>query len=186
MNRTRPGTATGGSMARIVMIAGTALIQVICRVPISSQKPRRLNLRSTTRQAPAARVPSSPTTSALMWNSGRQQYPRSAGVSRWCAATAAATWVSWSSRSRMPFGVPVVPLVHRKIPPRPVAANSPSGPEGPGPGSPSTGSPDSQSSPTSAHGCATFSIRATSAAGAPGSSGTATRPAATMPTRAQA
>src|SRR6266568_3600009 len=63
MNRTRPGTATGGSMARIVMIAGTALIQVICRVPISSQNPRRLNLRSTTRQAPAARVPSSPTRS---------------------------------------------------------------------------------------------------------------------------
>ena len=73
MNLTRPGTATGGSMARIVMIAGTALIQVICRVSISSQNPRRLNLRSTTRQAPAARVPSSPTTSALMWNSGRQQ-----------------------------------------------------------------------------------------------------------------
>ena len=73
MNRTRSGTATGGSMARIVMIAGTALIQVICRAPISSQKPRRLNLRSTTRQAPADRVPSSPTTSALMWNRGRQQ-----------------------------------------------------------------------------------------------------------------
>ena len=34
------------------MIAGTALIQVICRVSISSQNPRRLNLRSTTRQAP--------------------------------------------------------------------------------------------------------------------------------------
>ena len=73
MKRTRPGGATGGSMARMVMIAGTALIQVICRVSISSQNPRRLNLRSTTRQAPAARVASSPTTSALMWNRGRQQ-----------------------------------------------------------------------------------------------------------------
>ena len=29
MKRTRPGVATGGSMARMVMIAGTALIQVI-------------------------------------------------------------------------------------------------------------------------------------------------------------
>ena len=73
MKRTRPCVATGGSMARMVMIAGTALIQVICRVSISPQKPRRLNLRSTTRQAPAARVASSPTTSALMWNRGRQQ-----------------------------------------------------------------------------------------------------------------
>ena len=64
--RTRPRVATGGSMPRMVMIAGTALIQVICRASISSQNPRRLNLRSTTRQAPAARVASSPTTSALM------------------------------------------------------------------------------------------------------------------------
>ena len=51
MKRTRPAAATGGSMARMVMIAGTALIQVICRVPISSQNPRRLNVRSTTSPA---------------------------------------------------------------------------------------------------------------------------------------
>ena len=62
-----------GSMAKIVMIAGTALIQVISCSSIMAQNPRRLNLRSSTRQARAARVASSPTTSALTWNSGRQQ-----------------------------------------------------------------------------------------------------------------
>ena len=72
--RTRPaGGTAGGSMASTAMIAGTALIQVIRCCSISSQKPRRLNLRSSTRQAPAARVASNPTTSALTWNSGRQQ-----------------------------------------------------------------------------------------------------------------
>ena len=55
------------------MIAGTALIQVIRRSAISSQKPRRLNLRSTARYAPACRVASSPTTSALTWNNGSEQ-----------------------------------------------------------------------------------------------------------------
>ncbi len=55
------------------MIAGTALIQVISCSLIMAQKPVRLNLRSTTRQARAARVASRPTTSALTWNSGRQQ-----------------------------------------------------------------------------------------------------------------
>ncbi len=44
MKRTRPCVATGGTMARMVMIAGTALIQLICRVSISSQKPRRAEL----------------------------------------------------------------------------------------------------------------------------------------------
>ncbi len=48
------------------MIAGTALIQVMARSPMSSQNPRLLNLRSTVRYAPACRVASSPTTSALM------------------------------------------------------------------------------------------------------------------------
>ena len=72
--RTRRAAGTaGGSMASTVMIAGTALIQVIRRCSISSQNPRRLNLRSSTRQARAARVASNPTTSALTWNSGRQQ-----------------------------------------------------------------------------------------------------------------
>ena len=55
------------------MIAGTALIQLIRRSAISSQKPRRLNLRSTARYAPARRVASSPTTSALTWNNGSEQ-----------------------------------------------------------------------------------------------------------------
>ena len=72
--RTRAGGgAAGGSAARIVMMAGTALIQVISCSSIIAQNPRRLNLRSSTRQARAARVASSPTTSALTWNSGRQQ-----------------------------------------------------------------------------------------------------------------
>ena len=79
MKRTRPGGrvasggAAGGSMASTVMMAGTALIQVIRCAAISAQNPRRLNLRSSTRQARAARVASNPTTSALTWNSGRQQ-----------------------------------------------------------------------------------------------------------------
>jgi hypothetical protein len=47
------------------MIAGTALIQVIRCSAIISQKPRRLNFPSTARYAPARRVASSPTTSAL-------------------------------------------------------------------------------------------------------------------------
>ena len=72
--RTRAGGRTAaGSMASTVMIAGTALIQVICRVSIVAQNLRRLNLPSSTRQAPAARVASRPTTSALTWNSGREQ-----------------------------------------------------------------------------------------------------------------
>ena len=60
-------------MASTAMIAGTALIQVIRCCSISSQNRCRLNLRSSTRHAPAARVASNPTTSALTWNSGRQQ-----------------------------------------------------------------------------------------------------------------
>ena len=72
--RTRPGRwVAGGSMASTLMIAGTALIQVIRRSAIRAQNPRRLNLRSSTRQARAARVASNPTTSALTWNNGRQQ-----------------------------------------------------------------------------------------------------------------
>ena len=55
------------------MIAGTALIQVIRRSLISSQKPRLLNLRSSARYAPARRVASTPTTSALTWNRGSEQ-----------------------------------------------------------------------------------------------------------------
>ena len=74
MNRTRSlSGAAGGSMPRIVMMAGTALIQVTCRASISSQNPRRRNLRSTIRHAPAASAESTPTTSAFTWNSGRQQ-----------------------------------------------------------------------------------------------------------------
>ena len=72
-NRTPAGRGAGGSIARIEMIAGTALIQLIRRSAISSQKPRRLNLRSTARYAPARRVASSPTTSALTWNNGSEQ-----------------------------------------------------------------------------------------------------------------
>jgi hypothetical protein len=41
-------------MASTVMIAGTALIQVICCASIVAQNLRRLNARSSTRQAPAA------------------------------------------------------------------------------------------------------------------------------------
>ena len=64
--RIRPGVRTSpGSLARMVMIAGTALIQVISCSSIIAQNPRGLNLRSSTRQARAARVASSPTTSAL-------------------------------------------------------------------------------------------------------------------------
>ncbi len=80
--RTSAGRVRGGSIARIEMIAGTALIQVTRRSSIISQKPRRLNFRSTARYAPALRVASRPTTSALTWNSGSEQYPRSAAVSR--------------------------------------------------------------------------------------------------------
>ena len=72
--RTRPDDgAAAGSAASTVMIAGTALIQVTCLFSMTAQNPRRLNLRSSTRQARATRVASSPTTSALTWNSGRQQ-----------------------------------------------------------------------------------------------------------------
>ena len=55
------------------MIAGTALIQVISRSLISCQKPRLLNLRSSARYAPARRVASTPTTSALTWKRGSEQ-----------------------------------------------------------------------------------------------------------------
>ena len=55
------------------MIAGTALIQVMPRSSISGQNPRLLNLRSSARYAPARRVASSPTTSALTWNRGSEQ-----------------------------------------------------------------------------------------------------------------
>ena len=99
------------------MIAGTALIQVIRSAVIRSQNPRLLNLRSTARYAPARSVASSPTTSALTWNSGSEQYPRSARPSRCQSTTLDATCASCSSRSKIPFGVPVVPLVQRKIPP---------------------------------------------------------------------
>ena len=47
--RSRAGGAAGGSMARMEMIAGTALIQVIRSALIRSQNPRLLNLRSTAR-----------------------------------------------------------------------------------------------------------------------------------------
>jgi hypothetical protein len=90
-NRSAVGGEAGGSIARIEMIAGTALIQVIRSAVIRSQNPRLLNLRSTARYAPARSVPSSPTTSALTWNSGSEQYPRSARLSRCQPATLAAT-----------------------------------------------------------------------------------------------
>jgi hypothetical protein len=74
VKRTRSGARPArGSIASTAMIAGTALIQVIRCCSISAQNPRRLNLRSRTRQARAASVASNPTTSALTWNSGRQQ-----------------------------------------------------------------------------------------------------------------
>ena len=71
--RTRPGAGRGRLAASTVMIAGTALIQVTRCSPISAQNPRRLNLRSSTRQARRPGSRAIPTTSALTWNSGRQQ-----------------------------------------------------------------------------------------------------------------
>ena len=50
--RMRPGRTAGGFAASRAMIAGTALIQVTRCASISSQKPRRLNLRSSTRHPP--------------------------------------------------------------------------------------------------------------------------------------
>jgi len=90
-NRSSFGGSAGGSIDRIEMIAGTALIQVIRSALIRSQNPRLLNLRSTARYAPARRVASSPTTSALTWNSGSEQYPRSDRPSRCQSATLDAT-----------------------------------------------------------------------------------------------
>jgi hypothetical protein len=71
--RTAAGGAAGGSIARIEMIAGTALIQVMPRSRITSQNPWRLNLRSIASLAFACRVASRPTTSAFTWNSGSEQ-----------------------------------------------------------------------------------------------------------------
>ncbi len=106
----------------------------------------------------------------------------------------------------MPLGVPVVPLVHRKIPPDPDPGDAPAGltacsvsGHAPGPFGPcglsgtsggvSTARPGGTPEPeshTAASGRATASTRATSAAGAAGSSGTTTRPAARMLTSAAA
>ncbi len=56
--------------------------------------------------------------------------------------TLAATWDSWRSLSRTPLGVPLVPLVHRKIPPSGGVGTGPVGRcAAPGPGGVSTRSP---------------------------------------------
>ncbi len=60
-----------GSASR-EMMAGTALIQVMRRSAMSSQKPVRWNRSSRTRDDPATSVESRPTTSALMWKSGKR------------------------------------------------------------------------------------------------------------------
>ena len=94
----------------------------------------------------------------------------------------------------MPLGVPVVPLVHRKIPPDPAPRDAPAGLAGsvsahaPGPFGPNDlsgglnttrpgGRPEPES-PTAACGRAVASTRESSAAGPAGSSGITTRPAA--------
>ena len=76
------------------MIAGTALIHVIDRRPMSSQKAVRWNRSSSTRLEPATSVDSRPTTSALMWKSGSGLKPRSSGPSSRCDATQRAVWSS--------------------------------------------------------------------------------------------
>ena len=78
MNRMPRGTvSSGSSVLRRETMAGTALIHVIDRRPMRSQKPLRWNRSSRTRLEPATNADSSPTTSALMWNSGSGLKPRS-------------------------------------------------------------------------------------------------------------
>ncbi len=121
-NRSPAGKSSGPVFARTARIAGTALSHVIRRSARSSQNPVRRNRRSTTRVAPATRVASSPTTSALTWKSGSELNPRSSGVSRLCRATARATNSSCDSGSSTPFGVPVEPEVNSTTDPSPGAS----------------------------------------------------------------
>ena len=99
-------------------MAGTALIQVIDRRPMRSQKPLRWNRSSRTRLEPATSVDSRPTTSALMWNSGSGLKPRSSGPSSRCDATPRAVCSSLSWPNRTTLGVPVVPDEDSTTPPR--------------------------------------------------------------------
>ena len=100
-------------------MAGTALIQVIDRRPMRSQKPLRWKRSSRTRLEPATNADSKPTTSALMWNSGSGLKPRSSGPSSRCDATLAAVCSSLSWPNRTTLGVPVVPDDDRTTPPAP-------------------------------------------------------------------
>ena len=187
-------------------MAGTALIHVTRWRAMSAQKAVRWNRSSRTTVAPATSEASSPTTSALMWKSGSELKPRSVTESRWWRAMARAVWSSWRSVSRISLGVPVVPDVDRTSPPsagRGVADI----PEvdgvprvGAHPGAPSGRSASGRSKeplrstiqsvarPAGAGPVAQHDGRAHPAAdgrqlasGAAGSSGAATRPAATTP-----
>ncbi len=145
--------------------------------------------------APATSDASSPTTSALMWKSGSELKPRSVAESWWWRATARAVWSSWRSVSRISLGVPVVPDVERTSPPS-VGRSETTGP----PGAPSGESASGRSkeprrrttqsvgtpagpgrSLSTTAGSTRPHTAASSASGAPGSSGAATRPAATTP-----
>ena len=193
MKRTRPCGATGGSMARIVMIAGTASIEVLCRVPISSQKPRRLN--SVHDQArPRGQGREQPTTSALMWNRGRQQYrgrpgsaggggdggrPRASADPRGAGCPWASPW-SRSCTGRSPRATRGGRREGALSDSRPVSRRLP----------PVLGQTEDEARlrviADHRHRLRHLQHPRHVAAGAPGSSGTATRPAARMPTRAPA
>ncbi len=120
MNRTAGGTdSSGPSVLRRETMAGTALIQVMERLAIRSQKPLRWNRSSRTRLDPATRADSRPTTSALMWKSGSGLNPRSSLSSWRCDATERAVWSSCTWLRRTTLGVPVVPDDERTTPPAP-------------------------------------------------------------------
>ena len=126
MNRMPRGTVSSGpSVLRRDTMAGTALIQVIDRRPMRSQKSLRWNRSSRTRLEPATSVDSTPTTSALMWNSGSGLKPRSSGPSSRCDATFLAVWSSLSWPNRTTLGGPVVPDEDSTTPPAHAVAPSP-------------------------------------------------------------
>ena len=193
-----PGTISSGrGSARREMMAGTALIHVIDRSPMRSQKSLRWNRSSRTRQEPATSVDNNPTTSALMWNSGSGLKPRSSVPSSRCDATQRAVWSSFSSPNRTTLGAPVVPDEDRMTPPAPARCGAVAPGLVTGPSSRWSSAPSwTHSSPMSAaagRSATTTSapVRAIAAARPPlpsrgmeGSSGATQKPAAIAPRKA--
>ena len=116
--RTRRGAVSPSTgVASREMMAGTALIHVTSNSSTMRQNAVRWNRSSRTSEEPATSVDSSPTTSALMCQSGSGLNPRSERSRRLWSATSLATPSNCGVESVITFGAPVVPEEARTTPP---------------------------------------------------------------------